>query len=71
MILKTNDYTQTFITKTEESGVTIFKNLVKLDRGNLICIAARPGMGKTSLTLHMALEYAKKSFKRYIFLHLK
>lgn len=68
MIIKTNDYTPVFITESEENGVTIFNDLVKLDRGNLICIAARPGMGKTSLALHMALEFAKRSDKTvYIF----
>ena len=68
MIIKTNDYTPTFLIEPEENDVTIFNNLVKLDRGNLICIAARPGMGKTSLVLHMALEYAKKCDKTiYIF----
>ena len=68
MILKTNDYTPTFIESAEGDGVTMFNDLVKLDRGNLICIAARPGMGKTSLVLHMALEYAKKCDKTvYIF----
>jgi len=68
MIIKTNDYTPVFITEPEKSNVTMFNNLVKLDRSNLICIAARPGMGKTSLALHIALEYAKKSDKTvYIF----
>ena len=68
MIIKTNDYTPTFIESAKGNGVTMFNDLVKLDRGNLICIAARPGMGKTSLALHMALEYAKKSDKTvYIF----
>ncbi len=68
MIIKTNDYTPTFIEPAEGDGVTMFNDLVKLDKGNLICIAARPGMGKTSLALHMALEYAKKSNKTvYIF----
>lgn len=68
MIIKTNDYTPAFITEPEENGVTIFNDFVKLDRGNLICIVARPGMGKTSLALHIALEYSKKSDKIvYIF----
>lgn len=68
MIIKTNNFTPTFLTEPEENNVTIFNNLVKLDRSNLICIAARPGMGKTSLALHMALEYAKKCDKTiYIF----
>lgn len=68
MIIKTNDYTPIFITEPEKSNVTMFNNLVKLDRSNLICIAARPGMGKTSLSLDMALEYSKKSDKIvYIF----
>lgn len=68
MIIKTNDYTPTFIESAKGDGVTVFNDFVKLDRGNLICIAARPGMGKTSLALHMALEFAKKSNKNvYIF----
>ena len=68
MIIKTKDYTPVFITEHKENGITIFNDLVKLDRSNLICIAARPGMGKTSLALHMALEYAKKCDKTiYIF----
>lgn len=68
MIIKTNDYTPTFLIEPKENDVAIFNNLVKLDKGNLICIAARPGMGKTSLTLHMALEYTKKCDKTiYIF----
>ena len=68
MIIKTNDYTPTFIESAKGDGVTMFNDFVKLDRGNLICIAARPGMGKTSLALHMALEYAKKCDKTvYIF----
>ena len=68
MIIKTNDYPPDFITGSEENNITMFNNLVKLDRSNLICIAARPGMGKTSLALHMALEYSKKSDKIvYIF----
>ena len=34
---------------------------IKLEGDNLICIAGRPGMGKTSLALYMALDYATKS----------
>lgn len=68
MIIKTNDYTPTFIESARGDGITMFNDLVKLDRGNLICIAAHPIMGKTSLALHMALEYAKKCDKTvYIF----
>ena len=68
MIIKTKDYTPTFFESVTEDGVTMFNDLVKLDRGNLICVAARPGMGKTSLVLHMTLEFAKKSDKTiYIF----
>ena len=46
MIIKTNDYTPDFLTESEKSNITMFNDLVKLDRGNLICIAARPGMKK-------------------------
>lgn len=36
---------------------------VKLDCENLICVAGRPGMGTTSLALHMVLEYVRKNIK--------
>ena len=68
MIIQTNGYTPTFLPSPEEHEITMFNDLVKLDRSNLICIAARPEMGKTSLALHMTLEYASKSDKTvYIF----
>lgn len=53
---------------TQENCITMFDDHVKLDGSNLICIAARPGMGKTALALHLALEYAEKCDKAvYIF----
>lgn len=68
MIIKTNHYPPIFIESAKGDGGTMFNDLVKLDRGNMICIAARPGMGKTSLALHMALEFAKRSDKTvYVF----
>ena len=52
----------------QESCITMFDDHVKLDGSNLICIAGRPGMGKTALALHMALEYAEKCDRAvYIF----
>ena len=36
---------------------------LNLEGENLICIAGRPGMGKTALALHMVLEYVKTSAK--------
>ena len=71
MIIKTNDYTPSFLSEPEKNGFAMFGGLVKLDRSNLICIAARPGMGKTALELHMALEYAKKCGKRVHILTLE
>ncbi|MBQ8836382.1 MAG: DnaB-like helicase C-terminal domain-containing protein [Clostridia bacterium] len=66
MIIKTKEYSLKF--SDEEREISLLEDLVWVDRSNLICIAARPGMGKTSLTLHMALEYTKKCDKTiYIF----
>jgi len=42
----------------QENSITTFDDDLKPDGSNLICIAARPGMGKTALALHVALEYA-------------
>ena len=36
---------------------------LNLEGENLICIAGRPGMGKTALALHLALDYAKTNSK--------
>ena len=66
MIIKTNKHSPSLITCSKD--VTVLNNLVKLSHSNLICISARPGMGKTSLALYMALEYADKCKKPiYIF----
>ena len=52
----------------QENCITTFDDYLKPDGSNLICIAARPGMGKTALALHLALEYAEKCDKAvYIF----
>ena len=65
MIIKTKETEHSPLKKED---VTILDGLVKLDRDNFICLAACPGMGKTSFALHMALEYAKRSDKTvYIF----
>ena len=55
------------ISNTHEKIQTLCGH-ISLSRDGVICIASRPGMGKTALSLHMALEYAKKSYKTvYIF----
>ena len=52
----------------QENSITTFDDDLKPDGSNLICIAARPGMGKTALALHVALEYAMTCDKAvYIF----
>ncbi len=42
-----------------------------LNRSNLILLAARPGMGKTSLALNILLEAGKKSGKTAVFFSLE
>jgi replicative DNA helicase len=62
---KNNDFFP--ISDTQENIQTLCGH-ISLSRDGVICIASRPEMGKTALSLHMALEYAKKSHKTvYIF----
>ena len=42
-------------------GVTNLGDILELKRGNFICLSARPGMGKTSFALQIAMEYAQNS----------
>ena len=42
-----------------------------LNKSDLLLIAARPGMGKTSLALNIALDVAKKSAKTVVFFSLE
>ena len=42
-----------------------------LNKSDLLLIAARPGMGKTSLALNIALDVAKKSAKTVAFFSLE
>ena len=51
-----------------ESKINLFNGQIPLDCKNLICIASRPGMGKTALALYSAIEYAKNNKNKiYIF----
>ncbi len=68
MIIKLNESVTASFDDSKENEISVFDGLVKLDRSNLILMASRPGMGKTSLALYTALEYMKKSNKTvYIF----
>ena len=52
---------QTNIKKTIRSDHTeLFRHLVNPDKPELIVLASRPGMGKTSLVLNLAFEFARK-----------
>ena len=67
MIIKTKNNNFAPISDTPENIETLCGH-ISLSRDGVICIASRPEMGKTALSLHMALEYAKKSHKTvYIF----
>jgi replicative DNA helicase len=67
MILYTKQDDRAALPAPVEGNPQLYKN-IKLDGSNLICIAGRPGMGKTSFALHLAQEYAKNNSKAvYIF----
>ncbi len=67
MIIYTPKEAQSFSDKSNESLSQLI-NAINFEKENLICIAGRPGMGKTALALHLALEYAKTNSKAvYIF----
>ena len=62
MIIYTKkDYDADFL-RYEESRSELLHAL-NLEGENLICFAGRPGMGKSALALHLALEYAKTNSK--------
>jgi replicative DNA helicase len=44
---------------------------IKLSGNAITCVAARPGMGKTSFLVHLALEYAQKNSKTVYILSMK
>ena len=48
--------------QAKKCGSNLFEE-VKLDCENLIYVAGRPGMGTTSLALHMVLEYVRENIK--------
>jgi len=51
-----------------ETGVPLLNKLSRgWQNGNLVIIAARPAMGKTSVALHMAKSAASKGFRPVIF----
>lgn len=67
MIIHTRNNSLASVSDTQENIETLCGH-IDLSRDGVICIASRPEMGKTALSLHMALEYAKKSHKAvYIF----
>ena len=67
MIIQTKNNNPAPISNTHEKIQTLCGH-ISLSRDGVICIASRPGMGKTALSLYMALEYAEKSHKAvYIF----
>lgn len=62
---KNNDFFP--ISDTQENIQTLCGH-ISLSHDGVICIASQPEMGKTALSLYMALEYARKSSKAvYIF----
>jgi len=67
MIIHTKKDTQPFSERSSESPSELV-NIIDFENENLVCIAGSPGIGKTALALHVALEYAKTHSKTvYIF----
>ena len=67
MIIYTKKDSDADFLRYEESRSELLQT-INLENENLICVAGRPGMGKTSLALHLAHEYARNSSKAvYIF----
>ena len=62
MIIHTKQDDQAVLPQSEERKTQLYRN-IELDISNLICIADRPSMRKTSLTLNLAQEYAEKNNK--------
>ena len=56
------------ILKQATENISPLRDQINLDSAAVTCVAARPGMGKTSFLVHLALEYAQKNSKPvYIF----
>ena len=70
MIIHTKQDGQTILPQPEGRKTQLYRN-IDLDTSNLICIAGRPGMGKTSLALSLAQEYAEKTTKSICFFSLE
>lgn len=70
MIIHTKQDGQTILPQPEGRKTQLYRN-IDLDTSNLICIAGRPGMGKTSLALSLAQEYAEKTTKSIYFFSLE
>ena len=62
MIIYTKKDSGADFTRFGESHSELLQTL-NLENESLICVAGRPGMGKTSLALHLSHEYARNSSK--------
>lgn len=48
------------ILKQAKENISPLRDQINLDDTAVTCVAARPGMGKTSFMVYLALEYAQK-----------
>ena len=46
-------------------------NIDTLEKGTILCIASRPGLGKTTLVINIANDIAKKSDKPILYFSLE
>lgn len=70
MILQTKHYSHSFLNKKSLPDAALLEGKLHIGSTDMVCIAGRPGTGKTALALQCALEYAKSTGNAVYFFSL-